>query len=57
VAQLFSLGIKIALRLELVGLAGEDLSSEIQMRRFRRVSLVSARAGLMRRASAEPSDL
>jgi hypothetical protein len=29
VAQLFSLGIKIGLRLELVGLAGEDLSSLI----------------------------
>ena len=27
VAQLFSLGIKIGLKLELVGLAGEDLSS------------------------------
>jgi len=27
VAQLFSLGIKIGLRLELVGLAGDDLSS------------------------------
>jgi hypothetical protein len=53
VAQLSTLGIKIGLRLELVGLAGEDLSSSIQMRKSRRVSLDLARAGFMRRASAE----
>jgi hypothetical protein len=46
VAQLFSLGIKIGLRLELVGLAGEDLSSSIWMSKLSAVSLGSARAGL-----------
>ena len=45
-AQLFSLGIKIGLRLELVGSSGEDLSSSICMSKLSAVSLVSARAGL-----------
>jgi hypothetical protein len=46
VAQLFSLGIKIGLRLELVGLAGEDFGSSIWVRKSRTSSLGSARAGL-----------
>jgi hypothetical protein len=45
VAQLSTLGIKIGLRLELVGLAGEDLSSSIQMSNLSAVSQDSARAG------------
>jgi hypothetical protein len=53
VAQLFSLGIKIGLMVELVGWSGEDLSSPIWMSKLSAVSQDSARAGLMRRASAE----
>jgi len=46
VAQLFSLGIKIGLMVELVGWSGEDLSSSIQMSKLSAVSQDSARAGL-----------
>jgi len=46
VAQLSTLGIKIGLRLELVGLAGEDLSGSFEMRKLSAVSQDSARAGL-----------
>jgi hypothetical protein len=51
-AQLSTLGIKIGLRLEIVGLAGGYVSSSIQMSKLSAVSQDSARAGLMRRASA-----
>jgi hypothetical protein len=53
VAQLFTLGIKIGLRLELVGLAGEDLGSSIQMSK---ISAVLARAGFALRASTAACD-
>jgi hypothetical protein len=46
VAQLFSLGIKIGLKLELVGWSGEDLSSSIQMSKLSEVSQGLARARL-----------
>ena len=43
-AQLSTLGIKIGLRLELVGWSGEDLSSSVQMRTSQRVRFGLARA-------------
>jgi hypothetical protein len=56
VAQLFSLGIKIGLMLELVGLAGEDLSSKIQMSKLSAVSLGLARAWRCDLTGAELSE-